>query len=259
MNRLRVLAHRGASAEAPENTLAAVRAALGGDGPADGLEFDVRLSADGVPFAFHDDTTGRLAGVPGALETRAAEQIERLRVRGEPIPRLAELIDLVLALRPNLATGCLNVELKPTGSAEPLIRACAPVLENVPLASLVVSSFDPRVLLAARSLDVPWRLGFIYDDSVALTALPSLEATGPIDLHPNHRLVNAGHLAEYARPQRRFRCWTVDDPAEALRLAGLAAVGEGALTALITNHPRRICAALAASQASRRYPGHGAT
>ena len=64
------IAHRGASAEFPENTMAAFIAALSREPSADGLECDVRLSADGVPVVFHDDDTRRLTGQSGSIESR---------------------------------------------------------------------------------------------------------------------------------------------------------------------------------------------
>jgi len=101
-----LVAHRGGSLLAPENTLPAFEraAALG----ADAIETDVRLSADGVLVVFHDDETARLTGAPGTVEQRTFEQLARLdaafafttdggasfplRGRGVGIPKLAEAL-----------------------------------------------------------------------------------------------------------------------------------------------------------------------
>jgi glycerophosphoryl diester phosphodiesterase len=71
-----LVAHRGGSALAPENTLPAFdrAAALG----ADAIETDVRLSADGVVMVFHDEETARLTGEPGSIERRTAAEIGAL-------------------------------------------------------------------------------------------------------------------------------------------------------------------------------------
>ena len=154
------IAHRGASAEFPENTMAAFIAALSREPRADGLECDVRLSADGVPVVFHDDETRRLTGHSGSIESRGWAEIEGLRVEGESIPSL----EMVVAYVCDVANGQrvhLNVELKPTGQASHLIEACRPLLDPLTLHSeveLVVSSFDPRVIASAFDLAVPWRL-----------------------------------------------------------------------------------------------------
>jgi glycerophosphoryl diester phosphodiesterase len=74
-----IIAHRGASADHPENTLRAIRRALLDPPPAAGFECDVRLSSDGVAVVFHDDETARLTGQPGAIETRSlAGDLQRL-------------------------------------------------------------------------------------------------------------------------------------------------------------------------------------
>jgi glycerophosphoryl diester phosphodiesterase len=229
-----ILGHRGASADHPENTLAAIDGALGPGGGADGVEVDVRLSRDGVAVVFHDDDTARLCGIPGALEARTAAQIAALRVHGEPIPTLAAVVAAFARHRPDPAPASLNVELKPTGTPEPLIAACRRLLD--PLAegagaALVVSSFDPRVLQAAQRAGVPWRLALLFEDLRALAALPWLEAAGPVDLHPRHDLLTAAFAAEYARADRALRTWTVDAPDEAARLRALG------VAAIITNRP----------------------
>ena len=73
-----LVAHRGGSRIAPENTLAAFDRAdtLG----ADAIETDVRLSRDGVVMVFHDEDTARLTGEPGTIEARTAAEVERLDV-----------------------------------------------------------------------------------------------------------------------------------------------------------------------------------
>lgn len=238
-----LLGHRGCSADHPENTLCAFRHALKDDPRADGFECDVRLSADGIPMVFHDDETQRLTGQPGTLEHRSRAAIGDLDVRGEPIPTLDGLLHLVDALA--TAPLVINIELKPTGHPGPLIAACRAALDRLHATehTLVVSSFDPRVLDAAFDAAVPWRLAFLYETLGALGFLDMLDRRGPLDLHPLHCLVDAGHLARYHTSPfdgtaRQVRTWTVDDPHEARRLVDLG------VDALITNVPQRLARAL---------------
>jgi glycerophosphoryl diester phosphodiesterase len=72
------LAHRGDWRRAPENTLAALRAGLAVPG-CDGLEFDVRLSGDGVPVLLHDETLARVQGHPERVDTLSARDLESHR------------------------------------------------------------------------------------------------------------------------------------------------------------------------------------
>jgi len=241
-----ILAHRGDSAHLPENTLPAFASALSPAVAADGLECDVRLDAAGQPRVFHDDDTDRLTGVPGAFAAHAPDRLDALRVGGHAIPHLHDLLALVLAALPALRHRPLtcNIELKPSAAAAPLIVALRPLLD--PLAAtaglaLVVSSFDPRVLAAARAAKVPWRLALLYETPLALRALRWLPDPDAFDLHPRHDLVDAAHLTEYARPGRAFRAWTVDAPEEARRLGALG------VDALITNRPALLRAARDAS------------
>lgn len=96
-----IIAHRGYSAAAPENTLAALRAAL--EAGADAVEFDVRTAGDGTPVLFHDATLGRTSTGEGPVASRTLEELRALDAgawfsesfAGEPIPTLAEALALV--------------------------------------------------------------------------------------------------------------------------------------------------------------------
>jgi glycerophosphoryl diester phosphodiesterase len=89
-----VIAHRGASAEAPENTLAAFRRALALK--VDGIELDVQATRDGVPVVFHDEGLRRLTGRIGRLGKKTWPELAALRVaQTEPIPNLAQVLALV--------------------------------------------------------------------------------------------------------------------------------------------------------------------
>ena len=91
INGIRLLAHRGARLTSPENTLESLaRAKAEG---ADGIEFDVRLSSDGEPFLFHDESTRRVAGGNAQVSRLSWREIRRLRVFGvHPIPHLEEVL-----------------------------------------------------------------------------------------------------------------------------------------------------------------------
>ncbi len=73
---MKIYAHRGASAEFPENTIAAFQRAI--DLRADGIELDVHLSSDGVPVVIHDETVDRTTDATGAVNTMTAEQLGQL-------------------------------------------------------------------------------------------------------------------------------------------------------------------------------------
>jgi glycerophosphoryl diester phosphodiesterase len=136
------LAHRGDHRRAPENSLAAMLAAL--RVPAcDGLEFDVRAAIDGTPVLLHDETLARVQGRPWRAETVTVAELRELGV-----PTLAEVLEAV----PRSAF--LDVELKgvPSPRVVPVLRAGrGSGLENA-----VISSFRPEALEAVGRAEPGW-------------------------------------------------------------------------------------------------------
>lgn len=136
------LAHRGDWRVAPENSLLAFEAALSNP-RCDGLEFDVRTSADGVPVVIHDPTLLRVQGRDVAVDALTAADLQ-----AAGIPTLAD----VLAVVPS--TAFLDIEFKsaPAPMAGEVIRAA----RGDGGERTVVSSFDPDVVRQFASEGWPW-------------------------------------------------------------------------------------------------------
>lgn len=144
-----VVAHRGASADAPENTLAAFRLAWEMD--ANAIEGDFRLTADDQVVALHDATLQRTAGRPEAITELTYEQVSTLDAgswkddafRGETIPTLAEVLDIV----PEGKT--ILVEIKTGPEIVPFLR---PIIEQSGLEPEQVTfiAFDSEVIAACK-------------------------------------------------------------------------------------------------------------
>jgi glycerophosphoryl diester phosphodiesterase len=136
------LAHRGDWRRAPENTIAALLAAV--SIPAcDGLEFDVRSSADGVPVIYHDATLERLHGRPEPVEAVPAAALAALGV-----PTLAEVLAAV-GRRP-----FLDVELK--ADVGPVVVQVLAAGRGRDLTNAVISSFDAAALRRVAHLAPAW-------------------------------------------------------------------------------------------------------
>ena len=136
------LAHRGDWRRAPENTLAAFLAALAVPG-CDGLEFDVRAAADGIPVVIHDETLTRVQGVDARVDELTADQLER-----HDVPTL----EAVLAAIPRRAF--IDVELKGNpgrGAVDVLTAGRGAGLERA-----VVSSFEADTLQRVGRLAPQW-------------------------------------------------------------------------------------------------------
>jgi glycerophosphoryl diester phosphodiesterase len=137
------LAHRGDWRRAPENSLAAFRAALALPS-CDGLEFDVRVAADGVPVICHDATLERLLGRPERIDALGARALEDLG-----IPSLAD------ALATAGRHAFLDIELKV--DAGPAVVEVLAAGRGPALGDAVVSSFDAAALEAVAHRAPTWR------------------------------------------------------------------------------------------------------
>jgi glycerophosphoryl diester phosphodiesterase len=136
------LAHRGDWRVAPENTLAALEAAMRIPG-CDGVEFDVRLSRDGVPVLLHDETLARVQGRAARVTGVDARDLDRFGV-----PRLAD----VLAALPGAWT---DIELKGDNHGDATAAVLHEARGDAP-ADAVVTSFEPGSLVAMRDRLPGW-------------------------------------------------------------------------------------------------------
>ncbi len=225
-----IFGHRGASGQAPENTLTAFRLAF--DQGADGLELDVHLSRDGRVMVHHDPDTRRSAGQPLAIAATDSQRLRELSLwGGETMPYLEE----VLALTPP-GKGLL-IEVKCGPEIVPALGAAlAP-------AQAAVISFHLDVLRACRSA-LPGTPGFLVVDrdqaggaySDALIELALSEGLAGLD--PNYRGIDGAFAAKVRAAGLGLLCWTVNDPAAALELAALG------LDGIASDYPARMRAAL---------------
>ncbi len=246
-----VLAHRGGRGLHPENSLLAFRSSAA-DG-AEGAEFDVRLCASGEVVVFHDEKLDRLTDGRGKVARLPWEEVRRARIRS-PAGGLSEeripLLEEALGVFPD--GFFLNVEIKfEEGSAYRVTRSVLDVLRRKQAASrfdLVVSSFQPSVLVACRFLEPTVARGYLWERAgksrVGRFLFERLIA--PAALHPEAALAKPKLFAKAAARNQPVVPWTVNDPAEMARLAQ-----EGA-AALITDRPdvaRKTLNALPAAQA----------
>jgi len=232
--RPRVWAHRGASALAPENTLAAFE--LARNAGADGIELDVQLDADGNVVVFHDHDLQRLCGRPGDIALLSASQIKELRVGGESIPTLADVFDMLGDME-------LNVEIKVAkpGRAFKLVAAVANVIRKSRRAEQVlVSSFDPLALVDFHRHMPDLACAYLFARDQAFPIRRGWLGTwiGASVLHPEHTLCTPSLVKNWHTAGMPVNTWTVDDPLELKRLAGIGVDG------VFANDPARALAVL---------------
>jgi glycerophosphoryl diester phosphodiesterase len=238
-----VIAHRGFSAAAPENTMAAFEAAIACG--ADRLEFDVLLTRDGVPVVIHDETVDRTTDGHGPVASHALADLERLdagswfdpRFRGERIPTLDAVLDLC---QRRIA---LNVEIKAEAvSSDPgsgrggIEEQVAAALARRGLeAAATVSSFAPQALRRLRELGP----GLIRE-TLWSSARPPEAADLQTVAGEGSRALNLAREELWPRPELvaaahaqglQIKVYTVDDAREMQALLDLEVDG------IFTNRP----------------------
>lgn len=236
------IAHRGFSAEAPENTLAAFDAAARAG--ADGVELDVTMCASGDVVVIHDDTIDRTTNGSGRVRDMSLDTLRMFdagrwfdaRYEGQFIPTLADVLDLVGE------TMIVNIEIKAATAKEE-------GLENGVIALVRQRGLVDRVLISSFSPIALWRMRRRAPEirRALLTApqLPLMLGSGwPAGLvkahamHPHHSQVDAAYVQRTHARGRTINVWTVDEPEEMRRLCLLGVDG------IITNHPARLWSVL---------------
>lgn len=238
-----IWAHRGASACAPENTMAAFLAAEGAG--ADGIELDLHLSRDGVPVVIHDETLERTTNGTGAVGQRTLAELRGLDAgswfgpsfAGERLPTLAEVLDWADdRLR-------LNLEIKTAAAGRKVLA----VLRDFPRCRALISSFDHRLLAALRSLAPLLPLGFLGETRFWRRGVVRATAAGGESYHPRQDLVSRQLVETCHRQGLAVFPWTVDAPGRARTLLRLGIDG------MFTNEPAR----LRNLETSALFPGRG--
>lgn len=252
-----VIAHRGASARAPENTLAAF--ALAADEGADAFELDVHVTADDVVVVLHDPTLDRTTNARGAVaeipfaRVREADAGARFRAddgrsfpwrdRSVRVPALHEVLEAfprmpcIVEIKTSRASAAVHDVLARHGAAD----------------RCVLMSFEPRALDPFGS--APWLTGATSAEALALLrAAVARRPSGPVpyrvlSVPPRWHGVPIP-LALLARAARRVGCpthvWVIDNPAHAQRLWRKGIAG------IVTNRPRETLAARHALGAEMR-------
>lgn len=245
-----IIAHRGASAHAPENTLAAFQMAI--DTGCDGLEFDVRLAADGVPVVIHDSSLKRTGDIDRKVSQMTSHELAHVDVgswfnkkfpkrarkefENEPVASLA----VVLGLLENFS-GLIYIEMKANDKTfAALSKAVCDIIENCPLlAQMIVKSFrlDAVAAVSRRLPQVQTATLFApeieyirHKERIIQTA----RKFGGKQISVHHSLATKNLCALAREAEIPVTIWTADYPKWIERCRSRS------IKALITNEPAKM-------------------
>lgn len=214
-----LLGHRGSPHQFRENTLPGFQAAL--EAGLDGVEVDVRRLADGTLVLHHD---------PHLKDGRFLRELRRSEVP-EWLPTVPEFLAWMAD------TGAyVNIEFKWEREAwrpDDRVHRTLDLVRGLGLGKRVlVSSFNPLYLLAARQAAPELERGFLFEHSLSPALLMAvMRWTGSVAVHPKHALIDAEFMTLARRQGWRVNTWTVNEEAEVKRLTSLG------VDALIGNFP----------------------
>lgn len=250
MTRPLIIAHRGLSARAPENTLAAFQIAI--DAGAEGIEFDVRLAKDDVPVVIHDHDLKRVGSLSERVAGLTSDELGKVDVgswfnhrfpkRAQPefedqtVPTLREVLDLFEDF-----DGLFYIELKPRQSDHFKLAevVCDLIRDSPRLSHMIVKSFKLAVIPAVKHLLPAVQTAALFAPEIMhflrrrehIVTLAKEFGADQISLH--HSLVTPRLCKLAAEAGLPVTVWTVDDPRWLSRRTNLK------IRALITNDPAK--------------------
>lgn len=231
----KLIAHRGASLLAPENTLGAMTKTRDIGTP--WVEIDVNRLGDNTLVMFHDDQLGRLTSARGRLSDLRWEDVESLDIgshfsaeySGERMATLSQALDHIQALQLGLN---LEIKVYPEFTPEQIVFDTIQLLDKQwhDFGKLLISSFNTEVLNLLHHWRPEWQCGHLWeripDDWAELA-----EELHLVSVHCDHRFLSAQQVRDVRASGLDLYCYTVNDPERARQLLDLGVDG------IITDDP----------------------
>ncbi|NLL48594.1 MAG: glycerophosphodiester phosphodiesterase [Firmicutes bacterium] len=230
-----VMAHRGYSSKAPENTMPAFELAL--EAGSGGIELDVHLTKDGKVVVIHDPTLERTTDGEGAVANFTLAELKELdagswyssEFKGVQLPTLREVLDLVKD-----HNVLLNVETKAAFGFERLNEEVASLIDEYSLwEKTIISSFNHYALVHMKMLRTQARTGILYNCGL-YNPWEYAKSIGASALHPHHKTILPELVQAAQANGMMVNVWTVDEAVDIERMA-LAKIDS-----IITNVPSKV-------------------
>ncbi|MGB4589356.1 MAG: glycerophosphodiester phosphodiesterase [Clostridiaceae bacterium] len=235
-----IYAHRGYSSLYPENTMTAFKAAI--DSGADGIETDIHLSRDGVIVITHDENIKRVSDGEGMVKDMSYDELLKYdfgswkdeRFKGEKIPTLSELLDLIEGT-PLL----LNIEIKMGFPLYPGIeeKALAMVTERGFLDRVIFSSFNHYSVAKIKKLNPAAKVAPLYSEGI-FEPYNYAKTFDSYAIHPSESVIFKPIVDGCHQLKIMVNVWTVDEIDTAKKLEEIG------VDAVITNNPLKLIKSL---------------
>lgn len=229
MSVCKVIAHRGANKVAPQNTMPAFEKAL--EIGCDGFETDIHLTADGYPVICHNYTIDETSNGSGNVKEKTLEELRSYdfgsyfdkKFEGTKLP----ILDEFLALSKEGNIEIMNIEIKPPldGDMSIVKKTIDAVKAYGLFDNLLISSFDPNVLIECKKVDPKCKTGYLYAPNKAhfykqmVFGYVQYAKKLNVDyLHPHYFGVTKHYVKKLHKNGIKVNVWTVDKPEVALKL-----------------------------------------
>ncbi len=222
MSECKIITHRGANKYAPQNTLHAFKKAV--EIGTDGFETDVHITKDGEVVLCHNYTIDETSTGKGNIAEKTLAELKSYdfgsyfskQFQGTEIPTLDEFLSFV----ETTDISVLNIEIKSpkeneTGIVKKTIEATK---EHGLFDRLLISSFDPKLLVEAKEIDKNCKTGFLYAPNHLITLtmfwrpVEFAKSIGADALHPQFLFVDKNYVKKAHDAGIMVNPWTVDDP-----------------------------------------------
>ncbi len=219
-----IVAHRGFSAIAPENTLSAFKSAI--RLKADMIELDVQSTKDGTPVVIHDSKVDRTTNGTGKVKNFYLWSLRELdagswfdsKYKGEKIPTLEEALKFINGKIP------VNIEIK-SSSIKITEKVIATVYEADMEEKVLISSFDPRVLRKIKRLKVQIPTGFLYHYPVYFNPVKTLENLGAAVFIHNFKFTTPKLVKKIHDAGFKIFVYTVNKPTDIKKMINFGVDG----------------------------------
>lgn len=230
-----IIAHRGASGEAPENTLAAFQLAM--DQGCDAIELDIHLSADGNIIVCHDSTINRTTSGTGHISDMTLEELKGVdagswyseKYAGEQIPLLEEVFDMI----PNEMM--IHVEIKDPRQHLIVPKLSELLKKNNRLNTVVALSFHHKSLLRLKQIEQEVKISPLYRADFVDHRIVAESLGVPVySIHPNFRFIHREDILEALNENLQVYLCTINDEKN-MKLAM-----ESGASGILTDFPKRL-------------------